>query len=130
MTTKADEAGAYYSKVCTDIEMAVRQWVQLWTFTDKYGVQHHHVRLKVRRECDALKGRISEQLSELEKSGMKKILRIQALRLNESMTVLNILGERVNNTGVDQRFTHDSGGHSESGYQHSTSAGLPSLGRR
>lgn len=130
MSIRAEEVSARFSQVCSELEMSLRQWVQLWTFTDKHGVQHHDIRLKVQRGSDALETRINAELAAIEKSGMKNLLRVQASRLDESKTVLQILSKRINNTGIDQRYTHNSGGHSESGYQHSISAGLPTLGKR
>lgn len=130
MSTRADEVSARFSQICSELEMSLRQWVQLWTFTDKHGVQHHDIRLKVQRGSDALETRINAELAAIEKSGMKNLLRVQASRLDESKTVLQILSKRINNTGIDRRYTHNSGGHPESGYQHSISAGLPTLGKR
>ncbi len=130
MNTRANEVSAHFSRVCSELEMSLRQWVQLWTFTDKHGVQHHNIRLKVQSGADALESRINTELAAIEKSGMKNLLRVQESRLVESLTVLQILSKRVNNTGVDQRYTHDPGGYSESGFQHSISAGLPTLGKR
>lgn len=126
----SEAANERFTKSCIEIEKQLRQWIQLWCMTDPRGVQHLNHRNKVRSESDRLRSKIECELSELSKSPYRNVLRIQQARLNESLVVAQTLSNRINNTGVDNRYTHTAGGYSEGGYTHAASAGLPTLGKR